>query len=152
MGRWIGIDYGTRRIGVAIADQRGIIANPAATLASSGTAPGDARLILDWAADNEADGVVVGLPLNMDGSDSDQTRLTRRLADELRKRGSLSVETWDERLTSFQADLLMDVAELSRSRRKTLRDAIAAQVILQSFLDARRATDGPGNNSAAPGD
>jgi putative Holliday junction resolvase len=74
----------------------------------------------------------------MNGSDSPQTKLTRALADELRKQGDLSVELWDERLSSFQADLVLDSADVRPSRRRKLRDAVAAQVVLQSYLDARQ--------------
>jgi len=138
MGRTIGIDYGTRRIGLAVADPRGRIASPAGTLQASGSAHTDADLILRWAADNDASRIVLGLPVSMDGSDSDQTRLTRALADELRKRSPLPVELWDERLSSFQADLYLDSADVAQSRRKKLRDALAAQVVLQSYLDAHQ--------------
>ncbi len=95
-------------------------------------------MILDWAFENEIGGIVVGLPLNMDGSDSAQTRLTRLLAGELRRRAQLPVELWDERLSSFQADEHLAAGGVRSSRRKRRRDALAAQVILQSFLDARR--------------
>ncbi len=152
MGRWIGIDYGKRRIGVACSDRRGTIATPATTLDGAGSASGDADRILKWTIENEGDGIVVGLPLNMDGTDSQQTQLTRALANRLTKQGQVPIELWDERLSSFQADLLMDAAEVKQSRRRGLRDALAAQVILQSFLDTRRAeppatlppTDGDG--------
>jgi putative holliday junction resolvase len=144
--RWIGIDYGTKNIGVAIADPGGSIASPATALRASGSAPSDARLILRWALDNEPGGVVVGLPMNMDGSEGPQAKLSRALAAELEKQGTLPVCLWDERLTSFQADLIMETAGVRRSRRKGLRDALAAQVILQSFLDANRP------EAAPPGD
>jgi putative Holliday junction resolvase len=139
MGRLIGVDYGQRRIGLAVCDPGGRIATPVTTLAATGSPRKDAERILRWAAEHDATGVVVGLPLNMDGSDSDQTRLTRSLADELRSRGPLPVELWDERLSTFQADELMEAANVPPSRRRGLRDAFAAQVILQSFLDADRA-------------
>jgi putative holliday junction resolvase len=142
MGRFVGVDYGTRRIGIAVSDPRGTIASPAETLAATGSAPTDADRILAWASQNEVTGIVVGLPLNMDGSDSRQTTLTRGLADALRQRGELPVELWDERLSSFQADQYLDAAEVPQSRRKKMRDALAAQVILQSYLDARGQSGG----------
>ena len=138
MGRWIGVDYGCRRIGLAWADPGGAIASPAGAISGSGNASDDAARILKWAAEHEADGIVVGLPLNMDGTDSRQTKLSRTLADELRRQGTLTVELWDERLSSFQADQHLDLAQVRPARRQALRDALAAQVILQTFLDARR--------------
>ena len=168
MGRWVCVDYGARRIGIAISDLGETIGSPAATLGGTGSLARDAELVLDWARTNEAAGLVVGLPLNMDGSDSQQTIRTRRFAEELRRlastagpradRGSshdaaatnaqdstakppehagLPVELWDERLSSFQADEHMEAAGVRRSKRKALRDAFAAQHILQSFLDER---------------
>ncbi len=139
MARWLGIDYGKRRIGVALSDPGETIASPATTLEATGSGPEDARRILQWSAKNDAAGIVVGLPLNMDGSLGPQARLSQDLAEQLRRSGDLPVELWDERLSSFQADELMQTAGLSQARQKKHRDALAAQVILQSFLDARRA-------------
>ena len=139
MASWIGIDYGTRRIGVAIADPASGIASPATVLRSVGTVPGDAQQIVDWAAPMDPGGFVVGLPLNMDGSESAQTKLSKAFANAVAKRTELEVVMWDERLTSFEADQILDAADVRRSRRKAIRDALAAQVMLQSFLDARGA-------------
>ena len=138
MGRWVGVDYGTRRIGIALCDPGESIASPVTTLPARPQPAQAALLVLQWAAQHEASGLVVGLPLNMDGSDSAQTSLTRQFAEQLRRHGELPVELWDERLTSLQADALMRAAATRRSRRKRRRDALAAQLILQSFLDARR--------------
>lgn len=135
MTRWAGIDYGRKRIGVAVSDYGGRIASPATVLPGSGSAPKDADAVAAWARENEVAAVVVGLPLNMDGTDSDQTRLTRTFADALREGGRFPVELWDERLSSFQADELLASAGVPRSRRKGQRDALAALVILQAFLD-----------------
>jgi putative Holliday junction resolvase len=143
MARWLGIDYGKRRIGVALSDPGETIASPAATLEAAGNAPEDARRVLQWATENDAAGIVVGLPLNMDGSLGPQARLSQDFAEQLRQLGDLPVELWDERLSSFQADELMHAAGLSPAKQKMHRDALAAQVILQSFLDARRAANEP---------
>ena len=140
MTRWAGIDYGKRRIGLALSDPGETIASPATTLEATGTTSADARLVHNWASENEIAGFVVGLPLNMDGSRGPQARLSQDFADQLRRLGSLPVELWDERLSSFQADQHMQSAGLTPARQRKLRDALAAQVILQSFLDARRAT------------
>jgi putative Holliday junction resolvase len=141
MSRWLGIDYGRRRIGVAVSDPGETIASPATTLEAAGNAPDDARRVLQWAAEHDAAGIVVGLPINMDGSLGPQAKLSQDFAEQLRQLGDLPVELWDERLSSFQADELMHAAGLSPARQKKRRDALAAQVILQSFLDARRAAN-----------
>lgn len=149
MARLLGVDLGTRRIGLALSDTRGTIASPAGVLSSSGSPEKDARQVLVRAAQHGASGIVVGLPVNMDGSEGPQARNARQFAALLRASGSLPVELWDERLTSFQADEHLLAAELSRSARKRRRDAIAAQVMLQSFLDARRDRGAPPRNSGA---
>lgn len=136
MGRIVGIDYGARRIGLAVSDPRGRIASPAGALSATGSAPKDAELILNWATEQGAEMLVLGLPLNMDGTDSAQTRLTRKVADELHRLGASAVVLWDERLSSFQADAHLDSAQVRGARRRKLRDALAAQVVLQSYLDA----------------
>ena len=141
MSRWLGVDYGKRRIGLALSDPGERIASPLATLAACGTVAGDAQLILRQAQEYEAPGIVVGLPLNMDGTAGPQAELSRGIADEIRRQGGQSVELWDERLSSYQADQIMQSAGLRPSRQRSQRDALAAQVILQSFLDARRPTD-----------
>jgi putative holliday junction resolvase len=135
MTRWIGIDYGTRRIGVAVSDFNGKIASPAAVLHSAGPAL-DAQRVLKWANEHEATGIVVGLPVHMDGRESRQTQITRTFINELQRSAGILVEVADERLSSFQADEAL--AEMGETRpAKGRRDALAAQVILQSFLDAR---------------
>lgn len=134
-----GIDYGIKRIGLATADLDTGIAFPAETLAAVGDVVGDARLVLKWAAGQDVEGFVVGLPLNMDGTDSDQTRLTRRFVAALEAAADVSVETWDERLSSYQADEWLDAAGVRGKRRKAARDALAAQAILQGCVDRRRA-------------
>jgi putative Holliday junction resolvase len=143
MGQWMSVDYGARRIGVAIADQDHRIAFPTDTLPATGGARKDAAAILAWARDHNVSGVVVGLPMNMDGSIGPQGRLCQALADRLRRAGQVHVELWDERLSSYQADIYMAQAAVRRSQRKGLRDALAAQVILQSFLDARQPGEPP---------
>lgn len=148
MGRWVGVDYGTRRIGIAISDYSATIASPADTISSAGDVSADARQIVRWADRNEAAGVVVGLPLNMDGSDSDQTRLTRALAEALGDQTELAIELWDERLSSYQADEWLRAANVRPAKRKQLRDTLAAQVILQSFLDAQRRESSTGRDVA----
>ena len=103
----------------------------------------DAQRVLDWAAAEDAVGIVVGLPLSMDGTESAQTKLTKAFAAHVRAIGQLPVELVDERLTTFQADETLRAADLRASKRRPMRDAVAAQIILQSFLDARRSENPP---------
>ncbi|RIK63979.1 MAG: Holliday junction resolvase RuvX [Planctomycetota bacterium] len=134
--RFIGIDYGVRRIGVAVADAETRIAVPLATLNGRNDVTRDARAMADLGEREAAGSFVVGLPLNMDGSDSLQTTLTRRFAAELERLSGRPVHLHDERLSSFAAEGVMDEAGVRTRDRKGLADRIAAQKILQAFLDA----------------
>jgi putative Holliday junction resolvase len=129
--RIVGIDLGERRIGVAAADDRVGVAIPLDTV-DAGTDPVDAvgRIV----AEQGADEVVVGLPLSMSGAIGPQAEKVLGIVEELRERLGVTVHTWDERLTTVQASR-------SRARRTggpASRDAAAAALLLQAFLDSRR--------------
>lgn len=143
IGRILGIDYGTRRIGLALSDVRQRLASPCGQVEARGQPGPDTAALVRWieAGDHAVGGFVVGLPLNMNGSDGPQAVLTRRFAAELERRAARPVVLWDERLSTFQAEAYLAAAELSKAARKRRRDALAAQVILQSYLDA--ATQSP---------
>jgi len=138
IGRWVGVDYGTRRIGTAIGDAATGIASPATTIPGTGSTERDAHRVARFAAEHGATGAVIGLPLNMDGSVGPQAKITKRFASALARAAGLRVELWDERLTTFQANEWLRESGLTRAKRKRKRDAIAAQIILQSFLDRHR--------------
>ncbi|MEP0845618.1 MAG: Holliday junction resolvase RuvX [Phycisphaerae bacterium] len=143
IGRLLGVDYGTRRIGLAISDPARRIASPAGTLNAAGAARSDADRIAAWSAEHEVTAFVVGLPLNMNGTEGPQAARSRAVAEALRRATAMHVELWDERLSSFQADEWMNARELSRAARRKRRDALAAQVILQSYLDALQRGQAP---------
>ena len=136
--RIIGLDLGEKRIGVAAADDRTQVAVPIIAL-SAGDDPVAAisRLLEQQGADE----VVIGLPLSMTGAVGPQARQTLHVVEELGRRLAIPVHTWDERLTTVQASR----SQPSRHRRgrrsegdKGRRDAIAAAIMLQAFLDSRR--------------
>jgi putative Holliday junction resolvase len=89
-------------------------------------------------AEREVTHVVLGLPLKMDGTEGPAAAEVRKFAEVLRERLKLPVELWDERLTTAQAERAMLDADLSRAKRKLRRDKVAAQILLQSYLDSRR--------------
>jgi putative Holliday junction resolvase len=89
-------------------------------------------------AEQEVDRIVLGLPLQMDGTPGLAAEEVEEFAEKLRARFALPVELWDERLTTAQAERAMLDADLSRAKRKLRRDKVAAQMILQSYLDAHR--------------
>lgn len=143
--RLAGVDYGARRIGLAMSDTRLRLASPATILNGAGSPRRDAEAVHAWALENEATELVVGLPLNMDGTAGPQAELTRRFIAALRALGGLPVHEWDERLSTFRADELLDDLGARGRRRTARRDALAAQVILQSFLDTRATAEEKGD-------
>jgi len=133
--RFMGVDYGVRRIGIAIGDTEVRIAMPLATVEGTGEPTRDARRVADLGQEQEVAAFVVGLPLNMNSGESEQTALTRRFAAELERLGGRPVHLQDERLTSFAAEeTLREVGAVDR-RGRGLTDRIAAQKILQDYLD-----------------
>jgi putative holliday junction resolvase len=139
--RVMGIDYGRRRIGIAVSDPSGTLARPVEAIAGSRDPGAAARAILDAAARLEADDdpigvLVVGLPRRLDGSSNEQTPLVEALAAALRAAGDRPVVLQDERLTSREAESLLAVREKDWRVRKQRLDAAAAAVILQEYLDA----------------
>jgi putative holliday junction resolvase len=134
--RIIGLDLGERRIGVAAADDRTQVAVPVTTLEVDGDAVGTlSRLVEEQGADE----VVIGLPLSMTGALGPQAQRTMEVVEALRERLGVPVHTWDERLTTVQAShSLGSHRRGGRERAKGARDAVAAAILLQAYLDSRR--------------
>lgn len=140
--RWLGLDPGERRTGAAIADSEGMVATPLTVIAHTSREKA-VNAIAELARRNEVEGIVVGLPKNMDGTEGSQAARARRLAEELHRRLDLPVVMVDERLSSFAAEEAL--AHLRPERRRERLDAVAACFILQDYLDAeaaRRAGEG----------
>jgi len=133
----LGIDFGDRRIGVAASDALGLTAQPVTVLERQSLAEDIAR-IAELANRRRAQTIVVGLPLNMDGSAGPAARRARRFAAALRRELGLAVELWDERLTTVEAERVLIASGERRARRRQLRDSVAAAIILQAYLDAQR--------------
>ncbi len=135
MTRILGIDYGDRRIGLALSDELGLTAQPLEPI----TTEADGSHLDGLAAlcgERGVQQVVVGLPLNMNGSAGQRAQVTLEFVDALRTKLDLPVETWDERLTTRQAERSLWARGLTHKRRKARRDTVAAQIILQGYLDA----------------
>ncbi|MBX5476064.1 MAG: Holliday junction resolvase RuvX [Clostridia bacterium] len=140
--RVLALDVGERTLGVAVSDPLGWTAQGLLTLRRTRDER-DCDAVLDLVRRYEVERVVVGLPRNMDGSEGERARRTRRFAEQLRRRLPVPVEEWDERLTTVQAERALLDADLSRAKRKRVVDAVAATLILQSYLERhRRAGDG----------
>ncbi|MCB1070744.1 MAG: Holliday junction resolvase RuvX [Kiritimatiellae bacterium] len=138
MGRFLGVDYGTHRIGIALSDPMGMFASAHDVL--DGTAPAQsARAIATLCREKEVACIVVGQPRNMDGSLGPSAEAAAAFADRLKEVSGLPVVLWDERLTSKTAEDVLIEAGTRREKRKGLVDKIAAQILLQHYLDARPA-------------
>jgi len=136
----MGLDFGTRRIGVAVSDGPGWAAQGVATIERRG-GEWDFAAIERLAGEHQVEALVVGLPLNMDGSQGRMAELARRFAAGLADRLGFPVHLWDERLTSFEADQQLDQAQVPARRRKAKQDQVAAALILQGFLEARSGSE-----------
>ncbi|GEJ58005.1 Holliday junction resolvase RuvX [Anaeromyxobacter diazotrophicus] len=134
--RYLGLDLGRARIGLALADDVLGTARPLETVARRGEAADLARLrrvVAEW----EVTRAVVGLPLNMDGTEGGSARLARAFAAKLADELGLAVELFDERLSTFEASVRLRERGLSARAQRSVIDAEAAAVILQTWLDAR---------------
>jgi putative Holliday junction resolvase len=134
--RVLGVDYGRVRLGLALSDEDGILASPLPTLARSRR---DVDEIARLAREREVERVVVGLPLLMSGKDGTMAEEARAFAAQIADRTRLPVDLLDERWTSSEAERAMLEGNLSRERRKELRDGLSAVLILQAYLAGRRA-------------
>lgn len=137
--RMLGVDYGDARIGVATCDELEILATARDTIRSESMRKNIDAIAAIAKAEN-AERIVVGLPLNMDGSEGARASKTRSFGKVLEKVSGIEVVYFDERLTSVEADERMDEANVRKSKRKGLVDRIAAAIILQSYLDSYKKT------------
>jgi putative Holliday junction resolvase len=133
-GPLLGVDFGTKRIGLAVCDPNRIIASPLGTEANG---PGTDSFFRELVARSKFSGIVVGLPLHANGDESDMSRKARDFARQLAELTGLPVVMWDERCTSSAAEDALLEAKLTKKKRKARVDRVAAQMILQSFIDAR---------------
>ncbi len=136
-GRSRGIDYGDRRIGVAVSDGLGLTAQPVGVVLTRADT-GHLRELAEICREREVERVVVGLPRNMNGSLGERARITLEFVEALRQAADVPVETWDERLSTVQAERSLRARGLTHKKRKARRDTVAAQFILQSYLNAQR--------------
>ena len=136
--RALGIDLGSKRIGVALSTSDGTMATAYEVVERSRERERDHRAIAALAADTGAELLVVGLPLSLDGSDGPAATAARDEADELGAATGLPVELWDERLTTVTADRDLAGAVLDARGRRRVVDKVAAAVMLQAWLDHRR--------------
>ena len=133
-GALLGLDLGTKTIGVAASDPDRRLATPVETLARKRFSDDTARLF-QLAAERRAAGFVLGLPINMNGSEGPRAQATRAFARNLAKLTELPIALWDERLSTAAVERALIEADVSRDRRKAVIDQHAAAYILQGALD-----------------
>ena len=136
-GRLMGLDLGTKTIGVAISDSMRYSATPLETIKRLKFTQ-DAERIAALVAQNSIGGIVLGLPLNMDGSEGPRAQSTRAFARNLARVMPLPLVFWDERLSTSAVTRMMIEADLRRDRRAEIVDKLAASYILQGALDRLR--------------
>ena len=134
--RALGLDLGERRVGVAVCDSAGTVATPVETLVRTGDPDRDLRAIADQVRQWEAEIVVVGLPISLDGSEGPAARTARAEIGRLERLLEVPVVSYDERLTTVIAERSLMEQQMKAPQRRGVVDRVAAAVILQSWLDA----------------
>jgi len=144
VSRILAVDWGARRVGLAVSDPTGLIARSLPTLEVR-TEDAAVSAILTTCQDEEVERIVVGLPLRLDGSRGDAAENAERFARRLEEKSALPVELWDERMTSRLAERQgRELGEKTRGKKGRV-DARAAALLLQSYLDARGPRAARGN-------
>jgi putative Holliday junction resolvase len=134
--RVLGIDLGTKRIGVAVSDRSGTIASPLTVVMRSGDVARDHQRIRDLVLEEEAERVIVGLPLSLDGGMGPAARAAVAEADAMASVVGVPVETFDERLTTVTAESVLREQRMRAEARRRVIDRVAAAVMLQTWLDS----------------
>ncbi len=143
MPRVLGLDYGEKRLGFALSDETEMLATPLCVITCRDTEEA-LRAVQRMCEENKVSKLVVGLPVNMNGSRGPAVDKVLDFIKQLQARMSVPVETWDERLSTRQAESVLIDAGTSRRRRKEVIDKLAAQLMLQNCLDAKNLRHGPG--------
>jgi putative Holliday junction resolvase len=138
LSRALALDVGTRRIGVAVSDSGGAVATPYEVVTRSGDRAADHRRVAALVEETGAGVVVVGLPLSLDGSLGPAARTILEEVDQLRAALGVEVVTWDERLSTVEAERSLRAMGVRKGNRRRVVDQVAATVILQSWLEAGR--------------
>ena len=136
--RMVGLDIGDVRIGIAVCDEREIIASGVETYRRTGDLDQDCAYIADRVRELSAERVVLGLPINMNGTIGDRAKLCEEFAQRLEKMVEVPVRLWDERGTTVSAIGFLNETDTRGKKRKETVDQLAAAIILESYLNYRR--------------
>lgn len=134
--RVMALDVGDRNIGVAISDETGLVARGIGVIKRKSIEK-DLQDIKNFIKENHVEKIVIGLPKNMNGTVGFQGSKVLNLVEKLKEVTSLPVITWDERLTTVMAERVLIQADMSRKKRKSIIDKMAAAIILQNYLDSQ---------------
>jgi putative Holliday junction resolvase len=135
-GRILGLDYGSHRIGTAVSDPLGITAQPLVAIPRQGESR-DIEAIGALVREYSVRTVLIGLPLHLSGGEGTQAKQARQFGKRIAERLGIPVETWDERMTTAQAERHLIESGVRRKKRKEIRDSLSAVILLQSALDYR---------------
>lgn len=137
--RWMGLDFGTKTVGVAISDELGITAQPIETITRKSNTKLRKTLarIEQLALEYRITEIVLGYPKNMNNSEGARVEATREFGEMIKKRLGLPLILWDERLTTMESERILIETNIRRENRKAYIDQMAAVLILQSYMDAR---------------
>jgi len=135
--RWLGLDLGSKTIGIACADPLGYTAQPLETWRRTGSRQADLDHLRHLVRVHDVGGILVGLPLDGDGRVGRQAKKTLEFVAQLRRALGLPVQTWDERFSTVAVERVLLAGDVSRRRRKQVGDKLAAAYVLQGFRDAR---------------
>ena len=138
--RYMGLDYGDKTVGVAVSDELGITAQPLETITRErwNKLRQTCKRIEEIIVDKKVEVIVVGKPLNMNGTEGERLERTREFIDMLKRRTGLEIVELDERLTTVEADRILDATGVAASARKEYIDKMAAAIILQTYLDMEK--------------
>ncbi len=131
--RLLGVDYGSVRVGLALSDELGMMAIPLTTVENAKAIEHIHSLVQE----KNIQQIIVGMPRNMDGSYGPKAEEVRRFVQKLNQKKSLDIKLWDERLTTKSVERMLIQADVSRQKRKKVMDQLAAQQILQSYMDSQ---------------
>ncbi|MBQ5883004.1 MAG: Holliday junction resolvase RuvX [Clostridia bacterium] len=133
----LSVDYGDKRTGIAVCDKLEMLASPVCVI-TEWNIDTLATKIIDIANDKKAEEIVVGLPKNMDGTEGFRADACKELGEKLKSLTEISIKFWDERLTTVSAHKILSENNVRGKKRKSVVDAVAADIILQDYIDSRK--------------
>ena len=133
----LSVDYGDKRTGIAVCDKLEMLASPVCVL-TEWNAETLAEKIIDMAKQKNAEQIVIGLPRNMDGSKGFRAEACEELGELVKSKCEIPVTFWDERLTTVSAHRILSENNVRGKKRKSVVDAVAAEIILQNYIDSRK--------------